>query len=164
MFEIIPAIDILDGKCVRLKQGHFDKKTIYYEDPVKAMLTWEQEGAKRLHVVDLDGARTGTPKNFEIIKKIVETSNIAIQVGGGYRRMDDIEKLLSLGISRVVLGSSAIFNPNLIEKVCQKFRDQIIVAVDAKDGKIRKCCKSSGYCVRRGCLYRRYRKTKKASS
>src|SRR3989339_505974 len=75
MFEIIPAIDILDGKCVRLKQGHFDKKTIYYEDPVKAMLTWEQEGAKRLHVVDLDGARTGTPKNFEIIKKIVERSN-----------------------------------------------------------------------------------------
>ena len=136
MFEIIPAVDILEGKCVRLKQGKFDKQTIFYENPVEAALYWEKHGATRLHIVDLDGARTGTPKNFEIIKKISENIKIPIQVGGGYRKIDDVEKLLSIGVSRVVLGTSAIFNPNLIMKVCELYGEQIVVAVDTKDGKV----------------------------
>ena len=136
MFEIIPAVDILGGKCVRLKQGKFDKETIFYENPVDAATHWEKLGAMRLHVVDLDGARTGTPKNFETIRKIAETVKTPLQVGGGYRKMDDVEKLISLGISRVVLGTSAIFNPNLIMTVCERYADQIVVAVDAKEGKV----------------------------
>lgn len=136
MFEIIPAVDILDGKCVRLKQGSFSKKTVYYENPVDAAKHWAGLGAKRIHVVDLDGARTGTPKNIEIIKKIIEAIDTPLQVGGGYRKMEDIEGLISLGVSRVILGTSAIFNPNLIMKVCERFDDKVAVSVDSKDGKV----------------------------
>ncbi|MBI5700568.1 1-(5-phosphoribosyl)-5-[(5-phosphoribosylamino)methylideneamino]imidazole-4-carboxamide isomerase [Candidatus Saganbacteria bacterium] len=136
MFEIIPAVDILNGKCVRLKQGSFDKETVFFQNPLDAAKHFVEKGAKRLHIVDLDGARTGTPKNFEIIKTISENITIPIQVGGGYRKMEDIEALVSLGISRVVLGTSAIFNPNLIMNVCERYDDQIVVAVDAKDGKV----------------------------
>ena len=136
MFEIIPAVDILDGKCVRLKQGSFDKETIYYKNPIEAALHWQEQGATRLHVVDLDGARTGTPKNLAIILKMLESIKIPIQVGGGYRKMDDVEKLIGLGVSRVVLGTSAIFNPNLIEKVTERFGEKIIVGIDAKKGKV----------------------------
>lgn len=136
MFEIIPAVDILNGKCVRLKQGHFDKQTVFYENPVDAALHWESLGAQRIHVVDLDGARTGTPKNLKVIEKISESVKIPIQVGGGYRKMDDIETLIRLNISRIVLGTSAIFNPNLIMNVCEKYGDNIVVAVDAKNGKV----------------------------
>ncbi len=136
MFEVIPAVDILDGKCVRLKQGKFDKKTVYYENPVEAALHWESLSASRLHIVDLDGAKTGTPKNYSAIEKIAESVKIPLQVGGGYRKIEDIESLLALGISRVVLGTSAIFNLNLISAVCERFSDNIVVAVDSKDGKV----------------------------
>lgn len=136
MFEVIPAVDILDGKCVRLKQGKFEKQTVFYENPVDAALFWESKGATRLHIIDLDGARTGTPKNFKTIKSIAENLKIPLQVGGGYRKTDDIEKLISIGISRVILGTSAIFNPNLIMKVCEQYGDQIIVAVDTKNEKV----------------------------
>lgn len=136
MFEIIPAVDILGGKCVRLKQGKYDKETIFYANPVEAALHWQKLGATRLHVVDLDGAKTGTPKNFSVIEKIQEAVNIPLQVGGGYRKMEDIESLISIGVKRIVLGTSAIFNPNLIANVCEKFGDYIIVAVDAKNGKV----------------------------
>lgn len=136
MFEIIPAIDILDGKCVRLKQGKFDKQTVYYDNPVEAALFWQGKNAKIIHIVDLNGARTGTPKNFEIIRKISENVTIPLEVGGGYRKIEDIEALLSLGVSRVVLGTSAIFNHNLIMTVCERFGEKIIVSVDAKNGKV----------------------------
>lgn len=136
MFEIIPAVDILNGKCVRLKQGKYDKETVFYENPVDAALHWEKLGATRLHIVDLDGAKTGTPKNFSIIEKIQDAVKVPLQVGGGYRKMEDIESLISIGVKRVVLGTSAIFNPNLIANVCEKFGEYIVVAVDAKDGKV----------------------------
>jgi len=132
MFEIIPAVDILGGKCVRLRQGRFEQKTIYFEDPLEAAKLWESKGAKRLHVVDLDGARTGTPENLGIVKKIAKELNIPVEMGGGVRRMDQIEELLKLGVDRIVLGTSAIFNPNLLLNVCEKFADRIIVSVDAK--------------------------------
>ncbi|MFA4906331.1 MAG: 1-(5-phosphoribosyl)-5-[(5-phosphoribosylamino)methylideneamino]imidazole-4-carboxamide isomerase [Candidatus Margulisiibacteriota bacterium] len=131
-FEIIPAVDILGGKCVRLKQGRFEQKTVYFEDPLEAAKLWESKGAKRLHVVDLDGARTGTPENLSIVKKIAKELNIPIEVGGGVRRMDQIEELIKMGVDRIVLGTSAIFNHNLLSNVCEKFGEQIIVSVDAK--------------------------------
>ena len=136
MFEIIPAIDILDGKCVRLKQGKFANKTVYFDNPVDAAKLWQEKGAKRLHVVDLNGARTGTPENMEIIKGIVKEVNMPVQVGGGLRRMDIIEQMISVGVDRVVLGTSAIFNHNLLSSVCEKFGEQIAVSVDAKDDKV----------------------------
>jgi len=132
MFEIIPAVDILGGKCVRLRQGRFEQKTIYFEDPLEAAKLWESKGAKRLHVVDLDGARTGTPENLQVVKRIAKEVNIPIEVGGGVRRLDQIEELLKLGVDRIVLGTSAIFNPNLLLNVCERFADRIIVSVDAK--------------------------------
>lgn len=122
----------MGGKCVRLRQGRFEQKTIYFEDPLEAAKLWESKGAKRLHVVDLDGARTGTPENLGIVKKIAKELNIPVEMGGGVRRMDQIEELLKLGVDRIVLGTSAIFNPNLLLNVCEKFADRIIVSVDAK--------------------------------
>lgn len=136
MFEVIPAVDILQGKCVRLKQGRYDKKTIYYEDPLEAALHWQDKGAQRLHVVDLDGAKTGTPENIEILKKIVLDLDIPVQAGGGIRNTDLIDELLGLGLDRIILGTSAIFNPNLLENVCKRHGDKIAVAVDAKNDQV----------------------------
>ncbi|OGC33473.1 1-(5-phosphoribosyl)-5-[(5-phosphoribosylamino)methylideneamino]imidazole-4-carboxamide isomerase [candidate division WOR-1 bacterium RIFOXYB2_FULL_48_7] len=132
MFEVIPAIDILGGKCVRLKQGKYDAETVYFDNPVEAAKKWEAAGAKRIHVVDLDGARTGTPGNIEIIKNIIKEVKIPIQVGGGIRMFSLIQELISFGVDRVVLGTTAIKNPNLLEKVSETFGDQIAVAIDAK--------------------------------
>ena len=136
MFEVIPAVDILDGKCVRLKQGKFSDKTIYFENPVEAATLWESQGAKRLHVVNLNGARTGTPENMAMIKEIIKTVKYPVQVGGGYRRLDLIEEMLGAGANRVILGTSAVFNHNLLSSVCEKFGSKIAVSVDAKDDKV----------------------------
>ena len=136
MFEIIPAIDILDGKCVRLVQGKFNEKTIYFENPLDAAKLWESKGAKRLHVVDLNGAKTGTPENQKIIQDIVKSVNIPVQVGGGLRRNDLIEEAIKMGVDRIILGTSAVFNHNLLASVCEKFGERIAVAVDAKDEKV----------------------------
>lgn len=136
MFEVIPAVDILQGKCVRLKQGQYDKKTIYYENPLEAARHWQDKGARRLHVVDLDGAKTGTPENIEILKKIIFELDIPVQSGGGLRNAEVIDELLGLGLERVILGTSAIFNPNLLEKVCKEYGEKIIVSVDAQNDQV----------------------------
>ncbi|MFH1347404.1 MAG: 1-(5-phosphoribosyl)-5-[(5-phosphoribosylamino)methylideneamino]imidazole-4-carboxamide isomerase [Candidatus Margulisiibacteriota bacterium] len=136
MFEIIPAIDILNGKCVRLKQGRYDAETIYDNDPVQIAKKWEAQGGKRLHIIDLDGARTGIPKNIEIIKNIVKEVNIPIQVGGGIRNFELIKQLLSFGVDRVILGTTAVNNPNTLAKFCEEFDDHLAVAVDVKEGKV----------------------------
>jgi phosphoribosylformimino-5-aminoimidazole carboxamide ribotide isomerase len=136
VFEIIPAVDILDGKCVRLKQGKFSEKTIYFENPIEAATLWEKKGATRLHIVDLNGARTGTPENMAIIKEIIKTAKVPVQVGGGYRRIDLIEEMLGAGADRIILGTSAIVNHNLLSSVCEKFGERIAVSVDAKDDKV----------------------------
>ena len=136
MFEVIPAVDILDGKCVRLRQGRFDARTVYFENPLEAAQLWESKGAQRLHLVDLNGARSGTPENIEVIKKILKALKIPVQVGGGFRRMDLIEEILKAGADRVVLGTSAIVNLNLLSTVCDQFGKHIAVAVDAKDDKV----------------------------
>ena len=132
MFEVIPAIDILGGKCVRLKQGRYETPIIYSNDPVEMAKKWESLGAKRLHVVDLDGARTGTPENIELIKNIIKELQIPVQIGGGIRTFAAISDLIKFGANRIVLGTTAIKNPNLISNVCEKFDDSIAVAIDAK--------------------------------
>jgi len=135
MFEVIPAIDLLDGKCVRLKQGRYDAETIYSINPLEIAKKWESLGARRLHVVDLDGARTGIPKNIEIIKAIVREVKIPVQVGGGIRNLTLIQELLDFGVDRVILGTTAVKNPNVLSQFCEKFDDKIAVAIDAKNGK-----------------------------
>ncbi len=131
---IFPAIDLRGGKCVRLVQGDFDKETVYSDDPQATALKWHSMGAKFLHVVDLDGARKGSPQNLDAIKKILDAVNIPIEVGGGIRTLDDAEKLLKLGVRRVILGSVAVENISLVEAAVKNFGDKIVVGIDARDG------------------------------
>ncbi|MBN3033765.1 MAG: 1-(5-phosphoribosyl)-5-[(5-phosphoribosylamino)methylideneamino]imidazole-4-carboxamide isomerase [Candidatus Saganbacteria bacterium] len=132
MFEVIPAIDILGGKCVRLKQGRYESPIIYSPDPVDVARQWAAAGARRLHVVDLDGARTGTPENIALIKTIIKEAGLPVQAGGGIRNFTTISELLGYGADRIILGTTAIKNPNLLSSVCEKFDDRIAVAIDAK--------------------------------
>lgn len=132
--HIIPAIDLKDGKCVRLRQGKFTEVTVYYDAPEEAAVRWQREGAKVLHVVDLDGAKSGEIKNLSSIEKIRKAFSGEIEVGGGIREFKDIEKLLSLGIDRVILGTVAVQNPQFVREACDKFPGKIIVGIDAKDG------------------------------
>ena len=131
---IFPAIDLRGGKCVRLIQGDFDKETVYSDDPQATALKWQSMGAKFLHVVDLDGARKGSPQNLDAIKNILDAVEIPIEVGGGIRTLDDMETLLTLGVRRVILGSVAVENISLVEEAVKKFGDRIVVGIDARDG------------------------------
>ena len=131
---IFPAIDLRGGKCVRLIQGDFDKETVYSDDPQATALKWQSMGAKFLHVVDLDGARAGSPKNLDAIKKILDAVTIPIEVGGGIRTLEDAARLLSLGVRRVILGSVAVENPALVAEAVQRFGDKVVVGIDARNG------------------------------
>ena len=132
---ILPAIDIRGGKCVRLTQGDFGKEKIYSNFPVEQAKKFQDCGAKFLHVVDLDGAKEGAPINLFIIKKILETVKIPIEVGGGIRSMEDIETYLDLGVERVILGSAAVENPELVKEAAEEFGgENIAVGIDARDG------------------------------
>ena len=133
---IIPAIDLREGRCVRLVEGRLDQETIYSDDPVAMGLSWQQQGAKHLHVVDLDGAFAGSPKNLAIIKQIIATLDIPVQVGGGIRNLEAIEELFASGASRVILGTAAIRNPELVQEACRKFGEGIVVGIDGKNGKV----------------------------
>jgi phosphoribosylformimino-5-aminoimidazole carboxamide ribotide isomerase len=135
---IIPAIDIKDGHCVRLKQGDMADATIFSEDPGAMAAHWKAQGAKRLHLVDLNGAVAGKPKNEGAIKQIVAALNeeIPIQLGGGIRDLDTIERYLDDGISYVIIGTAAVKNPGFLHDACGAFPGHIIVGLDAKDGKI----------------------------
>ncbi len=133
---IYPAVDIKDGKCVRLVQGKFDDVTVYSDNPIEIALKWEREGATYLHVVDLDGARTGEPKNLGVITGIAAKLGIPIQTGGGIRSMDTIEYLIGKGVARVILGTSAVKNPDLVKLALEKFGNHIAIGIDARDGKV----------------------------
>ncbi|MEW6276809.1 MAG: 1-(5-phosphoribosyl)-5-[(5-phosphoribosylamino)methylideneamino]imidazole-4-carboxamide isomerase [Bacillota bacterium] len=133
---IIPAIDLREGKCVRLTEGRPDRETVYSNDPVAMANLWEAEGARFLHVVDLDGAFAGKPKNLDIIKKIIATVRIPVQVGGGIRDMGIIKELLESGAKRVILGTVAIINPDLVADACARYGEAILVGIDAKEGKV----------------------------
>ncbi len=132
--HIIPAIDLKDGKCVRLRQGKFHDITVYYNNPEEAALKWQNEGAKVLHVVDLDGAKSGKIQNLPAIKKIRETFHGTIEVGGGIRKLEDIELLSMAGVDRVILGTVTVENPDFTKYVCKRFPDKIIAGIDAKNG------------------------------
>jgi len=134
--EIIPAVDLRGGKCVRLYQGDYNQQTVFDDDPVTAALTWYSQGAQWLHIVDLDGAAAGKPKNTEVVEEIIKQSGLLIELGGGIRQEEVAEKLLRQGISRIILGSVAIENRALVEKLCQQFGEAIAVSLDARDGKI----------------------------
>jgi len=131
---IIPAIDLKESKCVRLEQGLMNKATVYSEDPATTARHWEAQGAELLHVVDLNGAFAGAPKNLDAIKAIRAAIKIPIEVGGGIRDIATIETLLSIGIDRIILGTAAIENPAFVREACEKFPGRIIVGIDAKDG------------------------------
>lgn len=131
---IIPAIDLKDGKCVRLLQGRGDAVTEYSDNPVEVAKKWESLGARLIHIVDLDGAFTGNQKNIESIKEIRKAVNIEIELGGGIRDMERIEMLLGLGINRVILGTVATQRPELVKEACRRFPQRIIAGIDAKDG------------------------------
>lgn len=136
MYEVIPAIDLLGGKCVRLKQGRYNASKIYSDDPITIAKKWQELGAKRLHIVDLDGAKTGTPANIEILKQIIKEINLPVQAGGGIRNYDQIKALVSFGLDRVILGTTAIKNANLLGQVCEEFGEHIAVSIDAMSGKV----------------------------
>jgi phosphoribosylformimino-5-aminoimidazole carboxamide ribotide isomerase len=132
--EIIPAIDIRDGRCVRLYQGDFDQETVFSEDPVEVALHWQSLGAPRLHIVDLDGAFSGEVQNREIITEIASAVLIPTQLGGGIRRLETIEQMLKAGIERVILGTAAVEDQGLVKQACQHFGESIIVGIDAREG------------------------------
>jgi phosphoribosylformimino-5-aminoimidazole carboxamide ribotide isomerase len=134
--EVIPAIDLRNGKCVRLYQGDYGKETVFSDDPVSVALRWQSEGAKRLHLVDLDGAARGKPCNLEAIKSIIAAVSIPVQLGGGIRTLETIQKLLDAGIDRVILGTVAVEKPELVKNACKKYGEQIIVSIDAKDRQV----------------------------
>lgn len=135
--RIYPAIDIKDGKCVRLSQGRFDKVTVYNENPVEVAKAWKNAGASCIHLVDLDGALLGNQANKEVIREIVKAVNIPIQTGGGIRNLEAIQERLSLGVARVIIGTAAVKNPELVKEAIDLFgADKIVVGIDAKDGKV----------------------------
>jgi phosphoribosylformimino-5-aminoimidazole carboxamide ribotide isomerase len=132
--EIIPAIDIRGGKCVRLLQGKYSEETVYGDDPVSMAQKFENEGATRLHVVDLDGARDGAPTNLPIIARIASTLKIPVQTGGGLRERDDVKRVLDAGIARCIIGTKAAREPQWAQQIFAEFGDAIILGLDARDG------------------------------
>lgn len=134
--ELIPAIDLKDGRCVRLYQGDFAQSTVYSDDPVAVAQRWAEQGATRLHVVDLDGARSGRPTNTAAVVAIVHAVKVPVQLGGGLRREEDINAALALGVERVILGTAAVAQTDLVARVLARFGDRIIVGVDARDSMV----------------------------
>lgn len=132
--EIIPAIDIRGGKCVRLYQGDYSRETVFAEDPVAVALEWQRQGARWLHLVDLDGAAKGRPVNMPTIEVIVSKVNLFVQVGGGIRDSNTVSRLLDSGVRRVILGTAAVESPELVAELCQKFGEAVVVGIDARDG------------------------------
>ena len=136
VIEIIPAVDIRDGRCVRLYQGDYEQETVFSDDPLEVALKWQAKGAPRLHVVDLDGAAEGELRNLDIIREIAKAMLIPVQLGGGIRHLDTIKQLLKEGVERVVLGTAAVENAELISAACRTFRDSVVVSVDAEEGQV----------------------------
>ena len=135
---LIPAIDLKDGQCVRLKQGDMEQSTVFGEDPVEMALKWLDKGARRLHLVDLNGAFAGKPQNFNAIKSILKAvgDDIPVQLGGGIRDLDTIEKYVDAGIRYIIIGTAAVKSPGFLKDACSAFGGHIIVGLDAKDGKV----------------------------
>ncbi|MFC2038598.1 1-(5-phosphoribosyl)-5-[(5-phosphoribosylamino)methylideneamino]imidazole-4-carboxamide isomerase [Chloroflexota bacterium] len=134
--EVIPSIDLRGGYGVRLYQGDYGNETVFSEDPVQTALHWQSLGAPRLHIVDLDGAATGEIGNSDIINTLATAMLIPTQLGGGIRDIETVERLLKAGIERIILGTAAVENPQLVEAACKKYRDSIIVGIDTREGMV----------------------------
>lgn len=134
--EVIPAIDLLEGRCVRLYQGDYAQSQVFDENPVTVARQWATQGATRLHLVDLDGAKAGHPVNQSTIEAIIRAVDIPVQVGGGLRDQQSVTSLLSLGVQRIILGTVAVENPELVTQLCHDFPGQILVGIDARNGKV----------------------------
>jgi phosphoribosylformimino-5-aminoimidazole carboxamide ribotide isomerase len=133
---IIPAIDIKDGRCVRLFQGEMDKETIYFEDPVVAARHWLAEGARFIHIVDLNGAVEGHPVHTKAVAAICRQPGLSVELGGGLRSIEAVESALDLGVSRVVIGTAAYDNAEFLRALCKRFPGKVVVGIDARDGKV----------------------------
>ncbi|MED0680735.1 1-(5-phosphoribosyl)-5-[(5-phosphoribosylamino)methylideneamino]imidazole-4-carboxamide isomerase [Aneurinibacillus thermoaerophilus] len=133
-FIIYPAIDIRGGKCVRLLQGDYNKETVYGDSPVEIAKQWAAQGAEWIHLVDLDGAKAGKPINDEIVLEIARKLDVPVQVGGGLRRMEDVEQYIAGGVSRVILGTAAIQDEPFTEQVLTRYGDKVAIGIDARDG------------------------------
>ena len=134
--EVIPAIDLLDGKCVRLYQGDYNQASIFNDNPVEVARQWATEGATRLHVVDLDGAKEGKSVNLPVIEAIAKAIEIPVQVGGGLRDRAGVARLLDTGVQRAILGTVAVEKPELVTQLCNEFPQQIVVGIDARNGMV----------------------------
>jgi phosphoribosylformimino-5-aminoimidazole carboxamide ribotide isomerase len=133
---VIPAVDLKDGRCVRLSQGRMDQESVYSEDPIQMAKHWESKGAERLHVIDLNGAVMGKPFHRSLIEEITRSLRIPIEVGGGIRDLETIEQYLSSGVGWVILGTVAYSNRGLVEEACRRFPGRGILAIDAKGGRL----------------------------
>jgi phosphoribosylformimino-5-aminoimidazole carboxamide ribotide isomerase len=134
--QVIPAIDLLDGNCVRLYQGDYNQASIFHDNPVEVAQQWAAEGATRLHVVDLDGAKAGKSVNLSVIKAIATAIDIPVQVGGGLRDRTGVTRLLETGVQQAILGTVAVEKPELVTQLCQEFPHQIVVGIDARNGMV----------------------------
>lgn len=134
--EVIPAIDLLGGQCVRLVQGDYDRSQVFGQDPLAMASVWVERGATRLHLVDLDGAKTGEPTNHDVIGQIASRFDLPIQVGGGVRSLATAEALVSRGVDRVIVGTIAVEQPDVVRTMCQRFPGRIVVGIDAREGKV----------------------------
>nr|MDH7601504.1 1-(5-phosphoribosyl)-5-[(5-phosphoribosylamino)methylideneamino]imidazole-4-carboxamide isomerase [Armatimonadota bacterium] len=134
--EIIPAIDILDGKCVRLHQGRFDQVTVYFDDPADAAKMWTDQGATRIHVVDLKGSVVGEPQEITSLERILAATDVPVQVGGGIRTLETAIRLLNFGVERVIVGTSAVLDSGLARELFQALGEKVVLAIDARGGKV----------------------------
>lgn len=134
--NVIPAIDLLEGQCVRLYQGDYGRSQVFNDNPVDVAKQWVDQGARRLHLVDLDGAKVGQPVNTRVIEAIVQAVSVPVQVGGGLRDRTGVKQLLDTGVQQVILGTIAVEEPAIVELLCAEFPGKIIVGIDARNGKV----------------------------
>lgn len=136
MFEIVPAVDLKGGRCVRLRQGRADAETVFSDDPVAVARRWQDSRARRLHVVDLDGAFAGRPSQTELVRAMIAAVRIPVQVGGGLREIGHVEAVLEAGARWAIVGTRAALDPAFLGQVCERFGEQVIVGIDASDGRV----------------------------
>lgn len=137
MLQLLPAIDLLEGRCVRLRQGNYDDSTVFSDDPVEMAMKWKNEGAERLHLVDLDGARAGKPVNQDVVRRIVETTGLPCQLGGGIRSEESVRSTLEVtGVDRVIIGTKALREPDWFAGICRNFPGKLALGLDAKNSMV----------------------------
>ena len=131
---IIPAIDLIDGKAVRLQKGDYNKVTVYSDSPAEVAESFERDGAKMLHVVDLDGAKDGTTANFDTVKEIIRRTGLSVEIGGGVRNIERVKKYIDIGVDRIIIGTAAVTDPDFLKEAVKLYGEKIVVGVDVKDG------------------------------